>query len=222
MSIVDAGGLVRTLDALDENFFHGDQLSKDQKVKTAGWIASQQGSANQYLGFAPSESDLAQGIRLFSGEKLRTKIASFGVVSIEACRMLLLLGVNTPVVIDAIEHTNRRLRNVCYANGCILGECAHASVAVGRYLAVGGLENRGQRLEEFLQRLSANRDGTGRWMRFPFYYTLLALTEIDHPSAAEERQYAAPVCERYLKRKPKDGRYDQRRCTIMKRVLAKS
>ena len=41
-------------------------------------------------------------------------------------------------------------------------------------------------------------DGRG-WRRFPFYYTLLALTEIDLPAARAELRWAAPAAERSLK-----------------------
>ena len=51
------------------------------------------------------------------------------------------------------------------------------------------------------------------------YYTLLALSDIDLPAARKERQYAAPLCESLLKRKPKDDRVDVRRRHLAERVL---
>ncbi len=89
-----------------------------------------------------------------------------------------------------------------------------------RHLAVGGLDHAKARLQNGMTVLKKYRDGTGRWRRFPFYYTLLALTEIDTPSARQEMQYAARVCERVLKRLHGNGRYGRRRKIVLERVLA--
>ena len=69
--------------------------------------------------------------------------------------------------------------------------------------------------------LRGSRKGDGRWRRFPFYYTLLALSDIDLPGAVEEIRYAAPVCEAYLKRPPKPDSTSQRRHELVERVLGR-
>jgi len=48
---------------------------------------------------------------------------------------------------------------------------------------------------EGLKALKKRRDGKGRWRNFPFYYTLLSLTEIDIPQPVDEMKYAAKACE---------------------------
>jgi hypothetical protein len=70
--------------------------------------------------------------------------------------------------------------------------------------------------------LNEFRDGRGRWRRFPFYYTLLALTEIPGPGAVSEIRYAAPGLERMLGRRGGKDRYGQRRRAIAERVLARA
>jgi hypothetical protein len=67
--------------------------------------------------------------------------------------------------------------------------------------------------------LRKHRDGKGGWRRFPFYYTLLALTEMNPEIARDELKYAAGVCEQRLKRKPRDDKYARRRHEVMRRAL---
>ena len=69
--------------------------------------------------------------------------------------------------------------------------------------------------------LKTRRDGNGRWRAFPFHYTLLALSDIELPSALAERRYAAPACERCLKRSPGDDTFAQRRRELAERILAR-
>ena len=67
--------------------------------------------------------------------------------------------------------------------------------------------------------LRSRRDGSGRWRTYPFYYTLLSLVEIDHPAAQAELTYAAPACERVLRRRPGSGEFEQRRAALARQVL---
>jgi hypothetical protein len=78
-----------------------------------------------------------------------------------------------------------------------------------------------ERLLAAMSALKSYRDGNTRWRRFPFYYTLLALSEMDLPSAIEEMRYAAPIMERYLKRHAADSEYSKRRRLLSERILAK-
>ncbi len=223
MKILFPGSLTATLDALDEAFFRGHSLSQAQRAEVAAWLVGRQNQAGPDAEmFAPTEAGHMEDVRLYSGEKLKTHFAAGHILSAEAARALLLLGAPTPGAHEAIRRTDRRLRQACFAASCIVGECAHATVGLMRYLAAGGLDDAERRLNAYLGTLSQQRDGQGRWRRFPFYYTLLALSEIDLPLAAQERRYAAPVCERYLRRAAHDDDIGRRRQTIMQRSLAKS
>jgi hypothetical protein len=72
-----------------------------------------------------------------------------------------------------------------------------------------------------MEYLKEHRDGNGRWRRFPFYYTLLALTEIPGPAAVREIRYAAPSLESMLSRRGRRGRFDARRREVAERALAR-
>ena len=99
--------------------------------------------------------------------------------------------------------------------------CGRCTVSLWRHLNVGGLENGDNRLEAGMKVLKYYRDGNGKWKRFPFYYTLLALSEIKNPLAMKEIQYVSEICERYLKRKSFNNKINQRRKDLMKIVLDK-
>jgi len=62
------------------------------------------------------------------------------------------------------------------------------------------------------------RDGKGQWRRFPFWYTVLALSEMDVPEASRELKYAAPVLERAAG-SPAHGTYARRRRELAVRAL---
>jgi hypothetical protein len=68
--------------------------------------------------------------------------------------------------------------------------------------------------------LSTTATPNGRWRVFPFWYTLLALTEIDVAGAKAEKQFAARICERYLRRSPA-GEFADRRRRVAERVMEK-
>jgi hypothetical protein len=89
-----------------------------------------------------------------------------------------------------------------------------------RYLAASGLADSEERLNAHIAVLSQHRDGKGRWRRFPFYYTLLVLSETDLPAAVGEMRYAVSACERVLRRFPKDDVFALRQRAVVEGVLA--
>lgn len=68
--------------------------------------------------------------------------------------------------------------------------------------------------------LQQHRDGKGGWRRFPYYYTLLGLSEMHGRKVVEEMRYAAPGLERMLKRRGGRDRFAIRRRAVAERVLA--
>jgi hypothetical protein len=84
-----------------------------------------------------------------------------------------------------------------------------------------------RRLANGLAALRRRRDGEGRWKHFPYFYTLLALSEMDAAFVREEIQYAARGVERSLRRLIKQdgneelGKFDWRRQVLLQRVLEK-
>jgi hypothetical protein len=214
------GSLAATLDAVNEELFNGGSLSAAQAEEVSRWLAGRQrGSGSQAGLFVPTEYDYEEGTRLFTGEKLRTKLATRNVLTAEAGRVLALLGDPSPGVRGALERADGWLSRQCFAGTCTIGECAHSMAGLMRYLAAGEGAGREARLEGHVRTLSRCRNGKGRWQRFPFYYTLLALTEIDLPVAVEELRYAAPACRRFLRREADEDAYARRCRAVVQRAL---
>ena len=88
-------------------------------------------------------------------------------------------------------------------------------------MTAGGLSRREARLSGGLKYLKEHRDDRGRWRRFPFYYTLLALIEVPGRAADSEMRYAARGLERMLKRRARGDRFDARRRVVAERVLSR-
>ena len=215
--IIQCNSLAVTLDAVNEALFNGRSPSKAEKEEAARWIAGRQVEVGKQAGlFAPTEDDYQEGVRLFTGERLRTKSATRNILTAEAARALTLFDMDG----DILKHTNRWLLEQCFSSTCTVGECAHSTVGLMRYLTVGGLDTE-KRLNAHIAVLSQHRGGQGWWRRFPFYYTLLALSETDLPAAVEEMRYAAPACERFLQRSPKDDVFTARQQAVVERVLAR-
>ncbi len=225
MKLVNHNSLAATLDAINEAFFYKKSLSGSQKEKTAKWIAGRQGLTGSYANmFAPTEYDFNEGVRLFTGERLRSKAATGHILGEEACRALILLDVSNDNVKNALKQASLGMMGALSRaedSGYIPGMycCGTCTCSLWRHLAVGGLEEAECRLAAGMNTLKSHRDGNSRWRRFPFYYTLLALNEIDLPSAIQEMRYASSVCERNLKRLQKKDTITQRRRTLMERIL---
>jgi hypothetical protein len=73
-----------------------------------------------------------------------------------------------------------------------------------------------------LTNLTDYRDGKGRWGGFPFFYTVLMLSETDSPLAIQELKYAAPFCEKQLSQNWSADPISKRRQEIISKALARS
>jgi hypothetical protein len=78
-----------------------------------------------------------------------------------------------------------------------------------------------QRLSSGVDILRTHRHADGRWRRFPFYYTLLALLEFDDKKATHEMEYAAPRLESILRHPDTGDHYASRRRAVAEQVLAR-
>jgi hypothetical protein len=221
MDIVNPDSLSKTLDALNEAFFFLQPLTQLQKEQVAEWIASRQGKAGSYANmFAPTEIDFKEGARLFTGEIVPSRAATSHILGEEACRALILLDVKIDSARQALERASLGMIGRLGSTSGIYC-CGKCTTALWRHLVVGGLNNSRHRLTTGLEALKARRDGEGRWRTFPFYYTLLALNEINSPLAIEEMKYASPVCERYLQRVSENDKTTQRRRVLLEKILEK-
>jgi len=223
VSLVSPKSLAATLDALNEAFFYERPLTNAERREAARWIAGRQGLPGSYAEmFAPTENDFATGMRFFTGETLPSSGGTAHVLGEEACRALILLDVKEAAVQDALRRATEGMltrlgkeRGACRGTYC----CGKCSVAYWRHLAVGGLDHAERRLAAAMKALKARRQDDGRWRTYPFWYTMLALTEIALPAARRELKYAAPACERALKRRTEADPFAARRRALAERAL---
>lgn len=238
VSLIQPDSLGDTIDAVNAAQFESVALPAAVRAETAEWIAERQGLPGSYAGmFAPTGYDYTFGTRTFTGEPVRSGAATGHLLSEEACRALYRLAGNQPIakespaVLKALERARQaifRRMDQSEARGQWSGVycCGTCSVALWRHLLASNVPDDRLRLENGLAELRRYRDGQGRWKRFPFFYTLLALTEIDLPAAIAEIHYAEPVIERSLRRLSKaerqaEDKHDWRRKVVLERVLEK-
>lgn len=163
--MINPQSLAKTLDAINEGFFYDHQFSASQIEETAQWLCKRQIRTGKKVGlFAPTAVDYREGVKLFTGERLTTKLATDNILSQETARALLLFAMPSEEVQKAIVQANQRMFGSCYATEyCALGECRHSSIGFMRYLAVGKPNGHQQRLQRYIAILRQHRDGKGRW-----------------------------------------------------------
>ena len=173
--------------------------------------------------FAPTERDFKEGIRLFTGERVHSRAAIGHILGEEACRAIILLDLKDEGVQNALKRASLGMMSRIDLSKRTPGMycCGTCSASLWRHLAVGGLKDPKRRLEKGMEALKLHRVGNGKWKRFPFYYTLLALSEINSPSAISEMNYAAPVLIRIMKRKVGDNKISECRRVLVERIFEK-
>ena len=91
--------------------------------------------------------------------------------------------------------------------------CGTCTVAYWRALTTNWIADAEMRLSLGMRSLKDARQD-GKWRRFPFYYTVLALTELPGDIARDEMAYILPSCERALKfLRQDDSHQKQKRAT---------
>lgn len=225
--MIKKASLSQTLDAVTELTFAQGKLPTVERQRIAHWIAARQGLPGAYADtFAGFPGEREQGIVVFTGERI-TSASARHILGEEACRVLRLLGVRDPDTRAALRRADAGLmnalaraaldpRNTNPGKFC----CGKCSVGLWRNLLSGGLD----RLEERLRKgvgewLRAQRTGAGKWRVFPFWYTVLALAEMDLTEARQELEYVAPVLERTAKRAAASSVHGKRRQELARRAL---
>jgi len=231
--IIHPDSLGDTLDILNSGIFYGLNITPDEKSRVMTWLASRQGLPGSYAGmFAPTAQDYAVGAMTFTGEVVVSRAGIGHLLSEEACRAMNRLGVSENSEINLSLHRARRAilhrLESSGENGIWSGAycCGYCSVALWRHLSSSGQKEDEFRLENGMMALKRRRDGKGRWKQFPFYYTLLALSEIELPVALNEIIYALPSIERALRKVERsdpeaETEHERRRRIVMGRILQK-
>lgn len=231
--------LALTVDAINDAFFFGRAIPAAQKREAALWLASRAGVERSYGGLpAPTDNDYASGVKVFTGEPVKSKAALGHILGEEAMQALAALRISNKRVNDALGKSAGEFGAVVtnydgkfgpYGMYC----CGICSAAFWRNLssgamddALGGASKVDHRVVAGIKLLNAHRREGGKWRRFPLWYTLYALTSLDPErlpksvrAAKSELLYAAPACERVLKSRAPAVGYAQRRCGVAERVL---
>ena len=215
MSMVHAGSLSGTVAAVEEHVFWGKSIRAKERDEVARWLAGRQGLPGAYAGtFALFDSERRDGVRLFTGERVKSAAARhiMGEETMRALRMLKVTGAAAAALQRAAEGI--RLPPVGAAeprpqDGQVhwLWEwqagtycCGACSVALWRNMLAGGFDRQEERLAVGLRCLRRCRKGGGQWRLFPYWYTMSALAEMDLKEAVEEMRYGAQRCEQTAKR----------------------
>ena len=223
--MIHSASLSQTVDALNAAVFERRSLAATERRQVAQWIASRQGLPGAYgETFAGFAAERDKGIVVFTGERI-TSASARHILGEEACRALRLLNVRDRVVSAALDRACDGLLQ-CLERAALdprrtnpgLFCCGKCSVGLWRNLLSGSLNRQEERIRRGAGHLRSMRDGNGQWRRFPFWYTVLALSEMDAPEALRELKYAAPVLER-AGRSTAHGIYARRRRELAVRAL---
>lgn len=226
VSLIDETSVSRTIDAVAEAAFEDRSLSEAERLAVARWIAGRQGlpgaKSDSFAGFA---DEARAGFLAFTGERF-THASGRHILGEEACRALRLLDVDDPEVATALARADAGLlgsisraeHDPRYRNPGVYC-CGKCSVGMWRNLLAGGLDRQEERLGRGVDHLRAHRTRDGKWSVFPFWYTVLALFEIDLPVARDELRHAAPALERAVRRAPAPTTRASRRHELASRAL---
>ena len=224
--LIDRTSLSQTVDAINAAHVAGRTLTAGERAEVARWIAGRQGLPGAYADtFAGFPSERSKGIVLFTGERI-TSASARHILGEEASRALRQLRVRDPNVTRALERADSGLircleraekdpRNGNPGLFC----CGKCSVGVWRNLLAGGLDRQEERLRRGASHLRAMHDSEHQWRKFPFWYTVLALSEMDSAEAKRELKHAAPALESVAGRAVPSAVYARRRHELAVRAL---
>jgi hypothetical protein len=224
--LINRTSLSQTVDAINTAHFSGRALPAAERSQAAQWIAGRHGLPGAYADtFAGFPSERSKGIVLFTGER-STSASARHILGEEASRALRQLRVRDAKVTRALEGADSGLMR-CLERAADdprngnpgLYCCGKCSVGLWRNLLAGGLDRHEERLRRGASHLRSMRDGEHQWRRFPFWYTVLALSEMDNAEARMELKYAAPALERAARGAVPSAVYGRRRHELAVRTL---
>jgi hypothetical protein len=183
------------------------------------WVLSRQGLPGSYSNlFMPTVQDVTQGARLLTGERMQSGGGTRHVLGEEALRTVIVWKLeSTSAVKEAVKGFNQIIER----GGKSGSYCCHTcTMSFLRTLSVVKPDKVDEIVEKGLNKIRKERTSDGRWHGFPFYYTLLTLSEIDTASAHAELRYASKKAEMLLKRYQNDDRVSRFRRLTLEKMLA--
>jgi hypothetical protein len=205
--LINENSLSETVDALNAAEFEGRKLSLAERRRVAAWLVGRQGLPGAYAEmFAGFASDRA-GIVVFTGERI-TSASARHILGEEASRALRSLALPDRSVRQALERASSGMlkcleraetdpRNKNPGRFC----CGKCTIGLWRNLLAGGLDRQEERLTAGVRHLHSARDNDGGWHKFPFWFTVLALAEMNFAAAKRELAYVSSTLERAAARK---------------------
>jgi len=169
------------------------------------WVLTRQGLHRSYFNlFMPTNQDLSKGVRLLTGERMLSDAGTRHVLGEETLRAVIIWKLGSS---SAVKRALKGFNDLLEA-GAKSGRwcCYTCTTAFLRALAVAKPDKWEGILEKGLNRIKKARTADGRWHGFPFYYTLLTLSEMDTSYAQAELRHASKIAERLLKRYYNDDR----------------
>jgi len=199
--ILVSESLAETLWRLEEVRLGFRPRSAGRVEEALDFVLSRQGLKGSYMRlFAPTERDL-QGVRLPSGEKLESA-ALRHILGEEALRAAVLWNRGSAkavkTALDSFDELLDRGEPCARKSGFYC--CHRCAPAFLRTLIATKPEGWAETLERGVQKIRRERTSDGRWHGFPFFYTLLALSDMDSSSAKAELRHAGTMAGRILKR----------------------
>jgi len=185
----------------------GFRKNSAEETQTAlNWILGRQGLKYSYRGlFAPTENDMTEGLQTLTGERFSGRPAlSRHILGEEALRTVVLWNRSSdPAAVKALRGYEKIVNLSVDGTFC----CYNCTIAFLRTLTVAKVGNWPETLDKGIDKIRKTRISNGRWHGFPFFYTLLALSEMDVPSAKDELQHASNAAKKLIKKyKQKDDR----------------
>jgi hypothetical protein len=204
--ILDEASLAVTLRNLEDARLQGMRASARAVHEALDWIVgrhAEEGAARSTL-FAPTEADLRDSAALPTAEYCFGGGHSAYVVAFEAARALALWGRTGDW---PVEETFAGIRDKWRQHAPRIGYycCPPCSVARWRALTAGRPVGWERAVAEGLRRLAETPLlGDGQWggkalARYPFCYTLLALSELPPEEVEAERRRVRPAAEAMLR-----------------------
>ena len=223
-SMLNMHSLGATINAVNEAALFSARVSEPTAKQISEFIAGRQGLPHSYWGlFAPLDDEVKKPFTLFTGETIRSDASARHILGEESLRILKVLGDPSPYVQQAIERAQenfgqRLMDNKERGDGMGTYCCGNCTVAYWRALTTHWIEDAEERLEMGMKDLKNERQA-GKWRRFPFYYTVLCLSELGEDIAGEEIRYIQPACERALKFLRANDSHHQQKSAILGRIL---
>lgn len=122
--------------------------------------------------------------RLVQGFLPKTNILADNYYELESLRIMIKFAPDNPQVGQMIEETTQRLKNTCFGNFCMQGECLATGISVLRFLAAARPDDK-EWISKLLTPLGKLFDSFGGGQAaaqkgIPVSYLLMAFTDLDN------------------------------------------